>query len=87
MTLRPVSVEQARLLAAQTGGSLLAIIVVDADQCAITTWGRTRAEGRGLRRWSECEGDDVAGSMAAWAALEKRLCRRAGVEPAKEDRE
>ena len=70
-TLRPVSVEQAKRLAAQTGGSLLAVIVVDGDQCAITTWGRTRAECRGLRRWSEREGDDVAGSMAAWAALER----------------
>ena len=47
--------------------------VVDGDGnlCAITTWGQTRAECRGLRRWSEHEGDDVAGSMAAWAALEK----------------
>jgi hypothetical protein len=72
MTLRPVSVEQARLLAAQTGGRVLAVIVVDGDQCAITTWGRTRAECQGLRRWSEREGDDVAGGMAAWAAMEKR---------------
>ena len=74
MTLRPISVEQARRLAAQTGGSLLAVIVVDGDGgnlCAITTWGQTRAECRGLRRWSEREGDDVAGSMAAWAALEQ----------------
>ena len=73
MTLRPVSVEQARRLAAQTGGSLLAIIVVDGggEQCAITTWGATRAECRGLRRWSEREGDEVAGAMLAWAALEK----------------
>ena len=47
--------------------------VVDGDGnlCAITTWGQTRAERRGLRRWSEREGDDVAGSIAAWAALEK----------------
>ena len=73
MTLRPISVEQARRLAAKTGGSLLAVIVVDGDGnlCAITTWGQTRAECRGLRRWSEHEGDDVAGSMATWAALEK----------------
>ena len=73
MTLRPVSVEQARLLAAQTGGSLLAVIVVDGDgdQCVITTYGRTRAECRGLRRWSEREGDDIASSMVAWAALER----------------
>jgi NADPH2:quinone reductase len=41
------------------------------EQCAITTWGATRAECRGLRRWSEREGDEVAGAMLAWAALEK----------------
>jgi hypothetical protein len=71
MTLRPVPVEQARRLAAQTGGSLLAIIVVDVngEQCAITTYGRTGAECRGLRRWSEHEGDDVAGAMKAWVAV------------------
>ena len=68
-----MSVAQAKLLSAQTGGSLMAIIVVDVDgdQCAITTYGSTRAECQGLRRWSEREGDDVAGSMAAWAASER----------------
>jgi hypothetical protein len=72
--LRPVPVDQARRLAAQTGGSLLAVIVVDRDgkQCAITTWGQTRAECRALKRWSEHEGDDVAGAMLAWAAVEGR---------------
>jgi hypothetical protein len=70
MTLRPLSVAQGKLLAAQTGGRLLAVIVVDGDRRSIMTWGQTRAECRGLRRWSEREGDDVAGSMAAWAALE-----------------
>ena len=73
MTLRPASVEQARRRAAQTGGSgsLLAVIVVDGDGFAITTLGRTRAESRGLKRWSEHEGDDVVAGIAAWAALEK----------------
>jgi hypothetical protein len=69
MTLRPISVEQARRLAAQAGGSLLAVIVVDGDQCAITTYGRTRAECQALRQWSEHEGDDVAGAMKAWVAV------------------
>ena len=48
----------------------LAIIVVDVDsnQCAITTWGQTSAECRGLQWWSEREGEDVAGRMTAWAA-------------------
>lgn len=71
MTLRPVSVEQARRLAAQTGGRLLAVIVVDGDGFAITTWGRTRAECRGLKSWSAHEADDVVAGIAAWAALEK----------------
>ena len=71
MTLRQVSVEQARRLAAQTGGRLLAVIVVDGDGFAITTWGRTRAECRGLKRWSEQEGDDVVAGIAVWAPLEK----------------
>jgi hypothetical protein len=72
MTLRPVPIDQARRLAAQAGGSLLAVIVVDRDgkQCAITTWGHTRAECRALKQWSEHEGDDVAGAMLAWAAVE-----------------
>ena len=72
MTLRPISGERARRLAAQTGNSLLALIVVDGDgnQCANTTWGATRAECRGLRSWSEREGDDAAGSLAASTALE-----------------
>lgn len=72
MTLRPASVEQARRLAAQTGGSgsLLAVIVVDGDGFAITTWCRIRAECRGLKRWSKPEGDDVIAGIAAWAALE-----------------
>jgi hypothetical protein len=71
MTLRPISVEQARRLAAQTGGSLLAVIVVDGDgdQCAITTFGRIRAECQALRQWSEHEGDDVAGAMEAWVVV------------------
>ncbi len=70
MTLRPVSVEQVRRLAAQTGGRLLAVIVVDGDGFAITTWCRIRAECRGLKRWSKPEGDDVIAGIAAWAALE-----------------
>ena len=69
MTLRPVSVQQAKLLAAQTGGRLVAVIVVDDDQCAITTWGATRADCQGLRQWSEHEGDDVAGAMKAWVEV------------------
>jgi hypothetical protein len=73
MTLLPILLERARRLAAQKGSSLLAVIVVDGDRnlSAITTWGQTRAECLGLRRWSEREGDDVAGSMAAWAGLEE----------------
>jgi hypothetical protein len=73
MTLRHISVEQARRLATQTDGSLLAAIEVDGDGtlCAITTWGQPRAERRGLRGWLARENDDGAGSMAAWAALEK----------------
>jgi hypothetical protein len=73
MTLRPISMEQARRLAAQTGGSLLAVIVVDGDghQCAITTYGRTRTECRAQRQLSEHEGDDVTGAMKAWVAVEK----------------
>ena len=70
MTLRPLSVAQAKLIAAQTGGSPLAVIVVDGNCCAITTWGTTRDECRGLRRWPEREGDGVAASMAPWAALD-----------------
>ena len=47
--------------------------VVDGDGnlCAITTWGQTRAERRRLRRWLKREDGDGAGSIAAWAALEK----------------
>jgi hypothetical protein len=47
--------------------------VVDGDGnlCAITAWGQSRAERRRLRRWLEREVDDEAGSIAAWAALEK----------------
>lgn len=47
--------------------------VVDGDGnlCTITAWGQTRAGRRGLRRWLEREYDDGAGSIAAWAALEK----------------
>ena len=43
----------------------------DGNLCAITTWVQTRAERRRLRRWLEREDDDGAGSIAAWAALEK----------------
>jgi hypothetical protein len=51
----------------------LAAIEVDGDGtlCAITTWGQPRAERRGLRGWLARENDDGAGSMTAWAALEK----------------
>ena len=71
MTLRKVSVEQACRPAAQTIGRLLAVIVVDGHGFAITTWGRTRAACRGLKRWSKNEGDDVVAGIVAWAALEK----------------
>ena len=46
--------------------------VVDGDQCAITTYGRTRAECHALRQWSEHEGDDVTGAMKAWVAVVRR---------------
>jgi hypothetical protein len=73
MTLRPISEERARRLAAQTDSSLVALIVVygGGKQSANTTRGATRAECRGLRSWSERKGDDAAGSLAASTASEK----------------
>lgn len=64
--MKAISINTARVLGNQSEAQRLAILAIDDDyRYSVTTWGKTRADCRAMRRWAEsAKAKKTLGDMA-----------------------